>query len=209
MHRDALFDSISDQELQTIRLKKRISELEDALTPKPLFANPLAILPVEKALPSTLGTSKPITKALQLLNGVRGYVVENINKRLDIIRHAWEVSITLRNLSKRITNFTEHLRKYLEHDQAYYQNEVSTFIARVTSMNEYQRNQKWIPSDKRIKKIKVGWEAQINVLKGAMVACEKINGRRGDATLKAISTVKELQGPYFFQEFNHNHQRRA
>jgi hypothetical protein len=50
---DALHDSISEQELQTIRLKKRISELEDALTLKPLFPNPLAILPAEHTLPST------------------------------------------------------------------------------------------------------------------------------------------------------------
>jgi hypothetical protein len=41
---DALVDSISEQELQTIKLKKRISELEEELTPKPLFAQPLAIL---------------------------------------------------------------------------------------------------------------------------------------------------------------------
>jgi hypothetical protein len=42
--RDALADSISKHELQTIKLKKRISELEDALSPRPLFAQPLAIL---------------------------------------------------------------------------------------------------------------------------------------------------------------------
>jgi hypothetical protein len=42
--RDDLFNSISNQELDTIKLKKRISELEEALTPKPLFSYPLAIL---------------------------------------------------------------------------------------------------------------------------------------------------------------------
>jgi hypothetical protein len=41
---NALANSISEQELQTIKLKKRISELEEALSPKPLFAKPLAIL---------------------------------------------------------------------------------------------------------------------------------------------------------------------
>jgi hypothetical protein len=52
------------------------------------------------------------------------------------------------------------------------------------------------PSEERIKKIKVGWEARIDVLEGAIVACEKIHEKRGDATLKEIATVKELQGPY-------------
>jgi hypothetical protein len=79
---DALADSILEQELQTIKLKKRISELEEALTPKPLFAQPLAILSTEQTPPSTPGTSKPIRKVLQLLNGVRLYVVDNINRRL-------------------------------------------------------------------------------------------------------------------------------
>jgi hypothetical protein len=35
---DALAHSISEQELENIRLKRRISELEDTLSPKPLFA---------------------------------------------------------------------------------------------------------------------------------------------------------------------------
>jgi hypothetical protein len=69
-----------EQELQTIKLKKRISELEEALTPKPLFAQPLAILSAEQTPPSTPGTSNSIRKVIQLLNGVRVYVVENINK---------------------------------------------------------------------------------------------------------------------------------
>jgi hypothetical protein len=82
---DALSHSISEQELQNIKLKKRISELEEALSPKPLFAQPLAILSSDQIPPSTPGTSKPIKKVVQLLSGVRVYVVENINKRLKII----------------------------------------------------------------------------------------------------------------------------
>jgi hypothetical protein len=33
------------------------------------------------------------------------------------------------------------------------------------------------------------------MLQDAIVACEKINERRGDAILKAFGVVKELQGP--------------
>jgi hypothetical protein len=35
---DALAHSISEQELDNVKLKRRISELGDALNPKPLFA---------------------------------------------------------------------------------------------------------------------------------------------------------------------------
>jgi len=35
-------------------------------------------------------------------------------------------------------------------------------------------------------------------LKGAIASCEKINEKRGYTTLNAISTVKEQQGPIFF-----------
>ena len=61
---DTLFNSILEQEIQAIRLKKKICELDEALTSKPLFSNPLEILPVEQALPSTPRTIKIIEKAL-------------------------------------------------------------------------------------------------------------------------------------------------
>jgi hypothetical protein len=79
---DSLSHSISEKELQNIKLKKRISELVEALTPKPLFSQRLAIILAKQTPPSTLGTSKPIRKAVQMYNGVKVYVFENINKIL-------------------------------------------------------------------------------------------------------------------------------
>jgi hypothetical protein len=59
---DALAHSITEQELENIRLKKRISELEDALSPRPLFVEPLSIM-VPKIVPQdTLGTSSKVKK---------------------------------------------------------------------------------------------------------------------------------------------------
>jgi hypothetical protein len=65
----------------------------------------------------------------------------------------------LQHLSQRISNFTGYLKKYLDHDEGYYKNELNTFIAWVTSMSDHQRSQQQLPSNKRIRKIKVGWEA--------------------------------------------------
>jgi hypothetical protein len=59
-------------------------------------------------------------------------------------------------------------------------------------MTDYQRNQQGLLLNKRIKQIKIGWEARINMLQDAIVACEKINERRGDVTLKSFVVVKEL-----------------
>jgi hypothetical protein len=77
---------------------------------------------------STPGTSTRVKKATKLLSGVRLYVTENINKRLDIISEAWEVSTSLRNLSQWITTFMEYLQKDLEHDELFYKNDLSTFV---------------------------------------------------------------------------------
>jgi hypothetical protein len=142
-----------------------------------------------------------VRKYTQLLSGVRLYVAKNINKRLEIISQAWEVGTILQNLSQRITSFTEYLKKYLEHDEGFYNNEVKTFIARVTSLSDHHINQQQFPSNKRIKQIREGWEARVNMLKDTIVDCERINEKRGDAFLKALDIVRELQGPQILRNF--------
>ena len=44
------------------------------------------------------------------------FVTKNINKRLNIILEAWEVSTIMRNLSQWITSFSDYLHKDLEND---------------------------------------------------------------------------------------------
>jgi hypothetical protein len=65
---DDLAHSISYQELENIILKRRISELEDSLSPKPLFAELLAIISPNQIPPSTQGTSTCVSKATKLLS---------------------------------------------------------------------------------------------------------------------------------------------
>jgi hypothetical protein len=80
----------------------------------------------------------------------------------------------------------------LQHDEGYYKNELNTFVARLTSMTNHQRNQQGIPSSKRKKKIKAGWEERVKMMQDAIATCEQINERRGDAILKTFDVVKEL-----------------
>jgi hypothetical protein len=58
----------------------------------------LVILSIEQTPPITGENSTPIMKVLQLLNGIILYVVDNINIKLDISRHAWEVSASLHDV---------------------------------------------------------------------------------------------------------------
>jgi hypothetical protein len=92
-----------EQELENTKLKKRISELEDSLSPRPLFAEPLSIMVPETTPQDTPGTSTRVKRVAKLLSGVRMYIVENINKRLTTILEVWEVGTNLRNLSQRIS----------------------------------------------------------------------------------------------------------
>jgi hypothetical protein len=162
---DALAHSISEQELKNIRLKKRISKLEDALSPKPLFAEPLAIISLNQMPPSTPRTSTRVRKAAKLMSRVRLCIAKNINKQLNIISQAWEVSSGLINLSQRITSFTEYLKRDLEHHEVFYKNVLSTFIAQVSNLSDYQRNQQQLPSNhNRIKQLRAGWLARIQML---------------------------------------------
>jgi len=68
---DDLAHLISKQELENVKLKRRISELEDALNLKPLFAEPLAIVAPDQNPPSTHGTLVRVRKETNLLSGVR------------------------------------------------------------------------------------------------------------------------------------------
>jgi hypothetical protein len=63
------------------------------VSPKPLFVEPLAILPSNQIPPSTPRNSTRVRKYTQLLSGVRLYVSKNINKRLDIISQAWQLAL--------------------------------------------------------------------------------------------------------------------
>jgi hypothetical protein len=83
------------------------------------------------------------------------YVAENINKWLNTILEAWEVGTNLRNLSQRISSLTEYLQQDLDNDEYFYKNALSTFVARVSDMNDFTRKQQDLPSKNRMKQIKL------------------------------------------------------
>jgi hypothetical protein len=82
---EALSHLIIEKEVENERLKKRVRELEVSLSPKPLFAEPLSMIVPKEVPKEMVGSNSKVTRATKLLMGIRRYVAENIDKRLDII----------------------------------------------------------------------------------------------------------------------------
>jgi hypothetical protein len=78
---DALDDSIGGIEAENARLKDRVKELEEALISMPLLSNPLEI-----SIPSILAAK--LKGSSSLLTSCRGYVENNIKKRMELVTQA-------------------------------------------------------------------------------------------------------------------------
>jgi hypothetical protein len=71
---ESLAHSIIEYEIENERLKKRVSELEEALTLKPLFEKPLAMMLSKEFLEEMEGSTYKVTKAKKMLVGIMRYV---------------------------------------------------------------------------------------------------------------------------------------
>ena len=61
--------------------KMKISDLEEAISPGPLFMPPITIIALEHTSPITLDTPNIMRKEPILLNEIRAYVIQGINKQ--------------------------------------------------------------------------------------------------------------------------------
>jgi hypothetical protein len=78
---EALHDSIGGIKTENARLKDRVKELEDVFIPMSLIVNPLAI--------SMPGTPAPnVKESSNLLASCKGYVENNIKKRMELVTEA-------------------------------------------------------------------------------------------------------------------------
>jgi len=124
---DALDDSIGGIEAENARLKDQVKELEEALIPMPLLANPLAI-----AMPKT--PAAKLKGSSSLLTSSRGYMENNIKKRMELIAEAWETSQTMTSLGARAHRLLEHLQAELKGEECFYLNMVLPFGTIVNNM---------------------------------------------------------------------------
>jgi hypothetical protein len=91
----ALHDSIGGIEPENAILKDWVKELEEALIPMSLLVNHLAIV-----MSSTLAAN--LKSSSSLLASCKGYVENNIKKRMELVTEVWKTSQTITSLGTRV-----------------------------------------------------------------------------------------------------------
>lgn len=89
-------------------------------------------------------------------------MVNNRNKRIDIILDVWEVVTTSTNLFIRSNFLIEYALEDLQKDEMLYKEDLTRFIIKVSNMNKAQRKEQKLSSQGRIKKLKACWKERIN-----------------------------------------------
>ena len=107
---ETLHDSIGGIEAENARLKDRVKELEEALIPMPLLVNPFAI-----SMPATPVAN--LKASSKLLASCRGYVENNIKKRMELVTEAWKRSQTITSLGTRAHSLLELLQAELKDEE--------------------------------------------------------------------------------------------
>jgi hypothetical protein len=79
-------------------------------------------------------------------------------------------------------------------------NAVSTFVARVSNVDELTRKKQDFPSKNRLKQIQVGWLGRIDILRQLIATCDILEGRKSTLFLKVVDIVKELEGPTLIRD---------
>jgi hypothetical protein len=154
---DALDDSIGGLEVENIKLKERIKELEETLMPLPLLSIPLAIF----------GPAMPATKirgSLSLPTSSRSYVENNIKKRMALITEAWEISKSMIYFGSRVHAFLEYLQDDLKNEEGFYLDAMVPFGIKFSNILELKRREEDLPSPSWIKQLNPCWKEKINNL---------------------------------------------
>jgi hypothetical protein len=136
-----------------------------------------------------------------LLVSIRRYVRENIQKRMSLILETWELATSFVSLGSRMTNFRQYLQVDLENDEEFYKGAISTFVAKVSSLSEFQRKEEDFPSTIHIKQLKACWLKRIKSLKEMLVECDTISVKRGELYLKLIEldlagSTRDVEDPH-------------
>jgi hypothetical protein len=153
---------VGDMEYENSILKERIKELENTLIPPPIFASLIATDQPWRNYDGTQESSSKFKGTSSLLIVVRRYFGENIKKRMSLILEAWELDNSYVSLGLRTTNLRQYLQADLENDEELFRGVVSTFVIKVSNMNELKIKEEYRCSIVCIKQLKTCWIKIIN-----------------------------------------------
>jgi hypothetical protein len=191
---DALHDSIGGIEAENARLKDRVKELEEALIPMPLLANPLSI-----AMPSTPAAN--LKRSSNLLTSYKIYVENNIKKIMELVTEAWKTSQTITSLGTREHSLLEHLQAELKDEENFYLNTVLHFGSIVNNMTETKRRQQDLPSKNRISQLNACWKEKVKNLHFIVQSCEQAISKK-DKLFIRLSKISLSRRTNDFQDPN-------
>ena len=123
----------------------------------PLLANPFAITMLSTHTTMLKGSSS-------LLTSCRGYVVNNIKKRMELVTEALETSQTMNSLGTMAHSFLEHLQEKLKDEENFYLNTILPFGTIVNNMTEIKRGQQDLPSKNWIGQLNACWKEKVKNL---------------------------------------------
>jgi hypothetical protein len=111
----------------------------------------MLVIPLEMIRPTT-----PVEnlKGLEiLLTSSRGYVDKNMQKRMELITEAWEMSKIMVSFGTRAHVFHEYLQADLKNKKGFYLNAVVPFGVKFTNMTELIIREEDLPTSNRIKQL--------------------------------------------------------
>lgn len=112
----------------------------------PLLVNPLAII----AMPSTHAPN--VKGSSTLLASCKGYVEDNIKKRMELVTEAWKISQTISSLGTKAHSLLEILQAELKDEEKFFLKMVIHFGKIVNNMTETKRREE-LPSKNRISQL--------------------------------------------------------
>jgi hypothetical protein len=127
-------------------------------------------------------------------------VEKNINKKMELITEAWDISKSMVSFAMRAHAFHEYLQANLKNEEGFYLDVVVPFGFKVTNMIELRRREEDLPSLNRIKQLNTCWKEKVKNLNIIIQACNQAITRREELFKKLTEidlarSSNEVQDP--------------
>jgi hypothetical protein len=132
----------------------------------PFLVDPLAI-----AMPGTPVAN--VKASSTLLSSSKGYVKNNIKKRMELVTRVWKRSQSITSLRTMTHRFLELLQAELKDEENFLLKMVIPFGKIVNNMTETKRREDDLPSKNRIDKSNACWKQKVKNLRVIVQSCKQ------------------------------------